>query len=265
MEFAPPLIEGRLIRRYKRFLADIILDSGERVTAHCPNPGSMTTCMLEGGRVWLSRSPNKQRKLPYTWELAEVGDAMVCVNTGRANDLVAEALKGSAIAELTGYDEVTREVRYGEASRIDFLLRAGQSSCYVEVKSVTLDVTQPGGPTISAFPDSVTTRGTKHLRELINVVAAGQRAVLLFVCNRTGVTAIRPADEIDPAYGYHLRKARTAGVELLAYRSDIDPSGVQLAGSIGLRLPIFDYVPPVRRRTGRITRGAKKQVRAIRG
>lgn len=274
MEFAPPLIEGRLIRRYKRFLADVEFASGERVTAHCANPGSMTTCMVEGGRVWLSRSPNKKRKLPYTWEIAEVGQSLVCVNTGRANDLVAEALSVGAIRELAAYREFTREVRYGDSSRIDFLLSGdstdgstddstgdstGKSGlCYVEVKSVTLD----GGGDTAAFPDSVTVRGTKHLRELCDMLAAGHRAVLLFVCYRTGAQAVRPADEIDPRYGYNLRRARAAGLEILAYRTDISPRALAFGGPIPVRLPAFDYVPPVRRTPARGKRGAKKQVRA---
>lgn len=278
MEFIPPLIEGRLIRRYKRFLADVVLADGERVTAHCANPGSMTTCMVEGGRVWLSRSPSKQRKLPYTWEIAEVGQSLVCVNTGRANELVAEALSAGTIRELAGYPEFTREVRYGESSRIDFLLsasgatgeqRTGKSAgkstdksglCYVEVKSVTLD----GGDNTAAFPDSVTVRGTKHLRELCAVIAAGHRAVLLFVCNRTGARVVRPADEIDPLYGYNLRRARAAGLEILAYGADISPRALVLRRPVPVRLPAFDYVPPARRTIARGKRGAKKQARVTR-
>lgn len=258
MEFVQPLIEGRLIRRYKRFLADVALIGGERVTAHCANPGSMTTCMEEGGRVWLSKSPNLKRKLPYTWELAEVDGALVCVNTARANELVAEALTAGVITELAGYPAITREVRYGAGSRIDFLLRDGAQACYVEVKSATLH----GGGHTAAFPDSVTARGSKHLRELSDMVAAGHRAVLLFVCNRTGVNAIRPADEIDPAYGYYLRKARAVGVEILAYKTQMSPRGMAITQPITVLLPAFHYVPPIPRKTTvRVKRGAKKQIR----
>ena len=211
--------------------------------------------------------------MPYTWEIAEVGQSLVCVNTGRANELVAEALSVGAIRELAAYREFTREVRYGDSSRIDFLLSGdspgdstgdspGKSTvksglCYVEVKSVTLD---GGGDTV-AFPDSVTVRGTKHLRELSDVLAAGHRAVLLFVCNRTGAQAVRPADEIDPRYGYNLRRARAAGLEILAYRTDISPRALAFGESIPVRLPAFDYIPPVRRTPARGKRGAKKQVR----
>ena len=262
MEFAQPLIEGRLVRRYKRFLADVELADGARITAHCPNPGAMTTCMVVGGRVWLSLRENQTRKLPYTWELAEVDQSLVCVNTARANDVVAEALQAGAIAELCDYREMAREVRYGDNSRVDFLLREpGARACYVEVKSVTL----AAGERTAAFPDSVTTRGSKHLRELCNMVAAGHRAVLLFVCNRTNVDRVRPADEIDPVYGYTLRRARAAGVELLCYRAHMDARGMAIAGRIPISLPAFEYIPPAPRRataSARIRRGAKKQLRS---
>jgi sugar fermentation stimulation protein A len=223
MQFEQPLIEGRLVRRYKRFLADVALQpGGEVVVAHCPNPGSMRTCMAEGGRVWLSRSDDPRRKLPYTWELAEVDGAMVCVNTARANAVVAEALASGVIAELRGFDQMRPEVRYGARSRVDFLLETGGRKCYVEVKSVTLR----GGDRVGAFPDAVTARGTRHLEELMAMVADGHRAVMLFCCNRTDARAMRPADEIDPLYGRTLRRAAAAGVELLAYRCAVSPRGI---------------------------------------
>lgn len=222
MQFEEPLIEGRLVRRYKRFLADVTLPGGDVVVAHCPNPGSMRTCMAEGGRVWLSKSHDPRRKLPYTWELAEADDAMVCVNTARANRVVAEALEAGVIAELRDFERMRPEVRYGERSRVDFLLETGDHKCYVEVKSVTLR----GGERMGAFPDSVTARGTRHLEELMAMVADGHRAVMLFCCNRTDARSMRPADEIDPVYGRTLRRAAAAGVELLAYRCEVSPRGI---------------------------------------
>ncbi len=266
MEFAEPIIEGRLVRRYKRFLADVELAAGETVTAHCANPGSMRTCAPAGARVWLSHRPSPTRRLAYTWELVEVDGAMVCVNTARANEVVAEALEAGIIGELAGYDALQREVRYGDRTRFDFLLTTGDSRAYMEVKSATL----LGESGVAAFPDAVTARGTKHLVELMDAVSRGHRAVLLFCCNRTEVSEIRPADEIDPLYGYMLRRAITHGVEVLAYRASIRPSGIRLGEKIPLRLPPLDYTPAkkkARRRratAGSIKRGAKKSARLIR-
>jgi sugar fermentation stimulation protein A len=258
MQFTRPLIEGRLVRRYKRFLADVELGDGQAVVAHCPNPGSMQTCAVPGGPVWVSHHNNPARKLAYTWELAEVDGAMVCVNTALANDIVYEALSQSAIAELCGYEAIRREVRYGLQSRIDFLLSRAGEQCYVEVKSVTLH----GGREVAAFPDSVTARGTKHLEELMTMVAQGHRAVLLFCCNRSDARSVRPADEIDPLYGHTLRRAAAAGVQILAYRSDITPSGIALSEAVPVNLPPFAYEPPrPRARQATVKRGAKKTVR----
>lgn len=262
MLFETPLIEGRLVRRYKRFLADVELPGGRVIVAHCPNPGSMRTCAPDRGRVWLSVHDHPRRKLPYTWELVEVDGAMVCVNTARANDVVAEAIESGVIAELAGYDEMRREVAWGAGSRIDFsLIRRGEQ-CWVEVKSATMD----GGDHVAAFPDSVTARGTRHLGDLMVAAKAGHRAVLLFCCNRSGTRAVRPADEIDPLYGYTLRRAADSGVEILAYASDIDPSGIRLRQRIPVELPPLDYTPPRRPRSARrrvIRRGGKKTVRMI--
>lgn len=259
MRFQPSLVEGRLIRRYKRFLADIELAGGERVVAHCPNPGSMRTCMVEGGRVWLSRSDNPARKLAHTWELADVGGALVCVNTTRANELVAEALAEQRIPELAGYARITREVRFGERSRVDFLLERDGLTCHVEVKSVTLGPS----PGVAAFPDSVSARGTRHLEELARLARAGRRAVLLFVGNRSDVRSIRPADEIDPLYGHTLRVAQAAGVEILAYVSQLEPTGIRLHERVPVHLPAFEYTPPVRgpRVRAGVKQGAKLRVR----
>ena len=183
MRFDTPLIGGRLVKRYKRFLADVELETGETVTAHCTQPGSMMGLVDPGLRVWLSRSDNPKRKLKYSWEIVEVdigaGPALVGVNTGLPNRLVAEAIEAGAIPELTGYAELKREVRYGENSRIDILLTAeGEPPCYVEVKNVTLMRT----PGLVEFPDAVTTRGAKHFRELAQMVGRGNRAVTVFRC-----------------------------------------------------------------------------------
>jgi sugar fermentation stimulation protein A len=213
------LIEGRLVRRYKRFLADVEVD-GQVVTAHCANPGSMQTCMVDGGRVWLSDSRNPARKLRFTWELAEVDGALVGVHTGRANDLVAEALAAGRIAALAGWPTVRREVRFGERSRVDFLLERDDERLYLEVKTVTLG----RGDGLAAFPDSVTERGTRHLAELEAMVRAGHRAALLFVALRSDARRVAPADDIDPIYGAALRRAAAAGVEIHAVRCQVGPS-----------------------------------------
>ena len=231
IDFAPALIEGRLVRRYKRFLADVQVGR-DTVVAHCPNPGSMRTCAEDGGRVWLQRRTG--RKLDWTWELAEVGGAMVCVNTARANQLVAAALAAGAIAELASYDEHQREVAAGD-SRLDFRLARGprnRDRAWVEVKSATM----AGGDGYAAFPDAVTTRGARHLDELIALRRRGFRAVLLFVVSRSGVTRVRPADEIDAAYGVALRRAAKAGVEVLAYAAELSPVRLTLAGGLPIDL-----------------------------
>jgi sugar fermentation stimulation protein A len=227
--FDPPLVPGRLVRRYKRFLADIALGD-EVVVAHCANPGSMRTCQEAGGRVWVQARTG--RKLAWTWELAEIGGATVCVNTARANQLVGDALAAGVITELGGYEQVAREVAFG-ASRLDFCLTRGprrRDQAWVEVKCATMD----GGAGAAAFPDSVTTRGARHLDELIALRRRGARAALLFVVARTGVERVRPADEIDPVYGAALRRAALAGVEVLAYGAALSPAGLAL----DRRLPV---------------------------
>ncbi|MDR9424819.1 MAG: DNA/RNA nuclease SfsA [Marinobacter sp.] len=220
MKFPEPLVEGRLIRRYKRFLADVLLPDGSEVVAHCPNTGSMLGCQPENARVWLSRSDNPKRKLKYTWELVEtVPGQLACVNTARPNAQAREAIESGVISELAGYRRCRSEVRYGdEKSRIDLLLSGhdDQPDAWVEVKNVTLAEAGQG-----FFPDAVTERGQKHLRELMAQVAKGDRAVLLFVVNHTGIEQVRPADHIDARYGQLLRQACEAGVDVLAYRAEL--------------------------------------------
>lgn len=235
MQFDPPLEEGRLLRRYQRFFADIETLHGEALTIHCPNTGSMRNCMVEGGRIWFSRSSDPKRKLPGTWELSETPQGrLACVNTARANPLVEEALRAGRIAELTGFSGLRREVRYGaENSRIDFLLDFAGQPAYVEVKSVTLgfDATP-----VAAFPDARSARGSKHLRELAALARQGVRAVQLYCVNLSGVEAVRAAVEIDPDYAGALQAARQAGVEVLAYGAELSPAGLRLAR----RLAVLD-------------------------
>jgi sugar fermentation stimulation protein A len=227
MRFEPPLEEGRLLRRYKRFLADIETASGELLTIHCPNTGSMLNCMSEGARIWFSRSNDPKRKLPGTWEIGETPHGRLAViNTGRANALVEEALRGGLIAELNGFTGFKREVPYGqERSRIDFRLDYPDAAAFVEVKSVTLGFADNR---VAAFPDARTERGSKHLRELAALAREGIRAVQLYCVNLTGIDAVRPAEEIDPAYAAALREAVSAGVEVLAYGAAVSAEEVRL-------------------------------------
>ncbi len=243
MQFPVPLLRGRLQRRYKRFLADVVLEdgphSGSEVVAHCANPGSMLGLAEPGAPVWLSPADNPARKLKYSWELVEVtgpqGGALVGINTGRANALVAEALAAGRVAELAGYPGLRREVRYGERSRVDFLLEAAPKDdprppCYLEVKSVTL---RRGGDT-AEFPDAVTARGTRHLAELAAVAREGARAVLFFLVQRGDCARVAAAADIDPAYAAALKAALDQGVEVLCYRCALSPQGIALDS----RLPL---------------------------
>jgi sugar fermentation stimulation protein A len=233
MRFPEPLIPGRLQRRYKRFLSDVVLDDGTEVVAHCANPGSMLGLAQPGSRVWLSPAANPARKLRYSWELVEAGGALVGINTGRANALVGEALEAGRVPELAGYDSRRREVRYGTNSRVDFLLeRPGAPPCYLEVKSVTL---RRGG-TLAEFPDAVTARGTRHLAELGIVARQGSRAVLFFLVQRDDCERVAAAADIDPAYAAALGEAQAAGVEILCYKCNLSPTGIALDARLPLAL-----------------------------
>lgn len=218
---------GMLLRRYKRFLADVRLSDGTEMTIHCPNTGSMRHCVVPESPCWFSDSGNPKRKYRHTWEVATVpGGHLAGVNTGRANHLVEMALNAGRIAELAGYSTLRREVPYGqERSRIDFLLSDDdRARCFVEVKSVTL-MEQSGQ---GLFPDAVSERGRKHLRELMDIARGGDRAVLLYCVQHTGIDWVEPADAIDPAYGQALREAAAAGVEIVAYRADIRPEEARI-------------------------------------
>ncbi len=231
----PPLTEGRLIRRYRRFLADVRLRDGTVVTAHCPNTGSLLGCDRPGSPVWLSRAAGPRRRLAWTWELVEpVPGVRVCIHTGRTNAIVAEAVEGGRIAPLAGYARLRREVRFGrEGSRADLLLEdPARGRCFVEVKHVT--AVDAAGRAI--FPDAVTERGRRHLRELAHHRRAGDRAVLVFCVARGDARALRPADEIDPAYGAALREALAAGVEAYAFACRVGRRSVAIARQIRVSL-----------------------------
>jgi len=234
LRYSQALVEGRLIRRYKRFLADIQLASGV-VTAACPNTGSLMGCCEPGSRVWLSESDSASRKYRHTWEIVEAGKVMVGINTGLPNRLVAEAIGEGVIAELAGYDTLRKEVRYGEeASRVDFVLESpGREACYVEVKNVTAAADRG----IALFPDCVSERGSRHLRELIRMKAQGLRPVQLYCVQRGDVGEVRPADGIDHEYGRTLREAIAAGVEVLAYRAKVSSEEIRLAERIPVVTP----------------------------
>lgn len=225
----PALTPGTLIRRYKRFLADVQLEDGRLVTVHCPNSGSMKGCAIPGSRVLVSCSANPGRTYPMTWELVESSGCWACINTGLPNLLAREAIEQGTLAELQGYPILRREVRYGECSRIDLLLEGPAGRCFVEVKSVTL--VEDGR---ALFPDAETERGRKHLRELIQVVADGDRGVILFIVQRSDGHSLSPADAIDPRYGQLLRQAVGQGVEALAYRAVVGTDEIRL----GERLPV---------------------------
>jgi len=236
MNFESPLIPARLERRYKRFLADVTLADGSPLTVHCPNTGSMMGVAAPGSRIWLLHHRSPTRKYAYAWELTELADGtLVGVNTHRSNALVAEAVKAQRFPVLAGYDEILPEQKYGsEGSRIDLLLRgAGRPDCYVEVKNVTAAVTDG----IALFPDAVSERGAKHLREMTAMVTAGARAVLVFCVQRTDVTEVRPADAIDPVYGRTLRDAIARGVEAVAWRADLSAEGATLTTALPVVCP----------------------------
>jgi sugar fermentation stimulation protein A len=229
MDFASPLARGRLLQRYKRFFADVMLEDGTEITAHCPNPGAMLGLNTPGLPCWISKSDDPKRKLAHTLELVEVDGALVGINTMHPNRIVAEALAADAIPELTGYASHRREVKYGVNSRVDFLLEApGRARCWLEVKNCHL---RRAG-TLAEFPDCVAARSLKHLKELTAMVEAGERAVMLFVVQRTDCDAFDACHELDPAYARGLDRAAADGVEVLVRTCVITEEHVTLAGPL---------------------------------
>jgi sugar fermentation stimulation protein A len=232
----PKLIKGMLIRRYKRFLADVRLKNGHLVTAHCPNSGSMLECSEPGRSVYLSRHNNPKRRTRYTWELIDMPTSLVGVNTLIPNRLALASVAAARVPELAGYDNFRAEVKYGQNSRIDLLLEKGARRCFVEVKNCTL--VQNG---VAYFPDAVTSRGLKHLVELQQQVQAGHRGIMFFLVQRMDARIFRPADHIDPAYGQELRKAVKKGVEVLAYDVVLDLKGIALRATLPLQLAFTEH------------------------
>ncbi|MGE0861761.1 MAG: DNA/RNA nuclease SfsA [Gammaproteobacteria bacterium] len=235
MRFPTPLLPARLLRRYQRFLADVELADGQVLTAACPNTGALLGCCAPGSPVWLSSSDSPTRKYRHTWEMVQVGPVKVGINTALPNRLVEEAVTGGVIAELAGYTGLRREVPFGEErSRVDLKLTAdGRPDCYVEVKNVTAAVSAG----VALFPDAVSARGTKHLRELMRLVAGGRRAVLVYCVQRADVREVRPADAIDPLYGRTLREALAAGVEVLAYGARVTTREIVLERPLAVCCP----------------------------
>ena len=220
----PQLVQGTLIRRYKRFLADVELKDGNIVTAHCPNTGSMAGCSEPGRPVYLSSHDNPKRKLKYTWELIKMPTSLVGVNTLVPNRLVVESIRAGVVPELSGYESVDREVKINDHTRLDFMLTGhGGKRCYGEIKNCTL--VDDG---VAAFPDAVTARGLKHITELEALVESGHRCVMFYFIQRMDARVFKPADHIDPEYGKGLRRALRSGVEILAYDVTIDLDGIRL-------------------------------------
>jgi sugar fermentation stimulation protein A len=219
----PRLVEGTLIKRYKRFMADVKLRNHHVVTAHCPNSGSMTACCEPGRTVYLSRHNKPSRRLKYTWEMIQMEHSLVGVNTMVPNRLTEAAILAGDVPALSGYEEVRTEVKYGQNSRIDILLEKGKNRCFVEVKNCTLVAEG-----LACFPDAVTSRGLKHLIELQNQVKQGDRSVMFYLIQRMDANRFEPADHIDPAYGEELRKAVSNGVEVLVYDVKMNLEGIRL-------------------------------------
>ena len=224
-----PLVRGRLIRRYKRFLADVVLESGDEVTVACPNTGAMLGLDAPGSVVWLSQSASVKRKYRHTWEIVELDGALVGINPMRPNHIVAEAIAANLVPELAGYERMRREVKYGEKSRVDILLESdGRPPCYVEVKNVHLS----RAPGLAEFPDCVTARGARHLADLSAMVAAGARAAMVYLVQRGDAKAFALARDIDPKYAAAFRAARSAGVEAFAFGCRLTPKTIFLDDTV---------------------------------
>lgn len=232
MLFPEPLVRGYLVKRYKRFLADIELEDGSLITAHCPNTGAMQGLTNPGTPVWVSHSSNPSRKLAHTWQMAEVEGTFVGMNTANPNPLVEEAIRSSVISELQGYQSLRREVSYGKNSRIDFLLEnPSEPFTYVEVKNVHMKRGK-----VAAFPSSVTTRGAKHMQELSEMVRQGHKAYVVYVVQRNDCEGFEIATDIDPDYGQETVKAIENGVVPLVYACEVSPEGIRITNSLNFIL-----------------------------
>ena len=230
----PELIPGKLIKRYKRFLADVLLDNGDTVTAHCPNTGTMKACSEPGRKVYLSYHDNPKRKYKYTWEIIEMPASLVGVNTMIPNRLVYHSIKTGQVETFAGYDEIKAEVKVGEKHRLDLMVsKNGSAPCYIEIKNCSL--VENG---TACFPDAVTVRGKNHLVELQRLTASGNRTMMFFLVNRMDAKIFKPADHIDPSYGKELRKASQNGVEIMVYdvAYDLKHGRVRLRNQVPFQL-----------------------------
>jgi len=231
MKFSPPLIQGRLIKRYKRFLADITLDSGELITAHCPNTGSMLSCSTAGSKVCLSISDNPQRKYPHTLEMIHNGRTWIGVNTGRTNKLVAEAIAENRIPEFRDATSIRAEVVVTKGTRLDLKVETAMATTYIEIKNCSLAEND-----IAMFPDAITTRGTKHLNELMALKESGKGACIFFLVQREDASSFSPAAHIDPQYSATLQQAARSGVQVLAYQAAVSPDEIIVARPLPITL-----------------------------
>lgn len=230
MRFGEELVHGRLIKRYKRFLADVKLDDGTEVTAHCTNSGTMKSCLEDGAEVYLTPVNDPKRRTKFTWEMIKIDGRWVGINTNNPNKIAFEAVRNNRIPELSGYETVRREVKFGD-SRFDVMAQKEGETCFIEVKNVTMKV----GPD-ALFPDAVTTRGRKHLNTLMEVKKQGMRAVMLYIIQRMDVERFGPADEIDPEYGKALREAYREGVEIIPMQAEVTPEGIELVRKLDFEL-----------------------------
>jgi len=231
MNFKFPLIHGRLIKRYKRFLTDVKLDSGEIVLAHCTNSGSMKSCLEKDAEVYLSPAENPERKTKFTWEMIKIDGKWVGINTSVPNIIVYDAVKEGKLPGFSGYETVKREVKYGKNSRVDVYLENEDEKCFIEVKNITLKVGD-----YAKFPDAVTERGKKHLIELMDMVNEGHRAAMVFVVQRQDVKKFAPAEEIDPNYAKTLKKAYENGVEIVVLQVEVTPLNIEICGTLPFEL-----------------------------
>ncbi|GET34125.1 sugar fermentation stimulation protein [Prolixibacter bellariivorans] len=230
MIFSEKLVHGRLIKRYKRFLADVELDDGTEVTAHCTNSGTMKSCLEDGAEVYLTPVNDPKRRTKFTWEMIKINGDWVGINTNNPNKIAFEAVRDNQIPELSGYDTVKREVKFGD-SRFDVMAQKEGETCFIEVKNVTMKVGEA-----ALFPDAVTTRGRKHLNTLMEVKKQGMRAVMLYIIQRVDVDRFGPADDIDPEYGKALREAYREGVEIIPMQAEVTPEGIELVRKLEFEL-----------------------------